>query len=77
MYGVYYNQDKEGEYEMSVKIKSWFLYKEFSQGERLIAEVSNAGDETVIVRETEKALLVKFHSDYGNVQKWVPKSCVC
>ena len=54
-------------------IKSWFLNKEFTQGERYA--ISTADDPSV-VRETEKALLLKWKTEFGFIQHWVPKSVV-
>lgn len=56
-----------------MKIKEWFLYKEFDQNERLVMQY----DEMTIERETEKAYLLKWNSDFGYFTKWVPKSCIC
>ena len=55
-----------------MKIKEWFLYKEFDQNERLVMQY----DEMTIERETEKAYLLKWNSDFGYFTKWVPKSCI-
>ena len=54
-------------------IKSWFLNKEFTQGERYA--ISTADDPDV-VRETEKAFLLKWKTEFGTIQHWVPKSVV-
>ena len=59
--------------EANMAIKSWFLNKEFTQGERYA--ISTADDPSV-VRETEKALLLKWKTEFGFIQHWVPKSVV-
>ena len=56
-----------------MKIKQWFLEKEFTQNERYVIECGTAS----IERETEKAYLLKWNSDYGYITRWVPKSCIC
>lgn len=53
-------------------VKSWFITKNFDQNERYIYEV----EAFEVVRETEKALLLKWVSDFGVMSKWVPKSCM-
>lgn len=55
-----------------MKIKSWFLNQNFNENERYVVSV---GDEA-IERETEKAYLIKWVSDYGTLTRWVPKSCI-
>ena len=59
--------------EANMAIKSWFLNKEFTQGERYA--ISTADDPDV-VRETEKAFLLKWKTEFGTIQHWVPKSVV-
>ena len=54
-------------------IKSWFLQKNFTQGE---AYAINTARSFKIERDTEKAILVKFNTDYGMIKTWLPKS-VC
>ena len=54
-------------------IENWFLNNSLSQNERLVIESSTAKE---VVDETEKAILVKFFSDYGNIEVWLPKSVV-
>lgn len=56
----------------SIEIKQWFMNKNFTSEERFAADNSDR----VIERETAKAVLIKFTSKYGNVSKWVPKSCL-
>jgi len=54
----------------TAEIKSWFLIKNFTPDERYVVEVSDRE----ILRETEKAVNIKFASKYGNLFSWIPKS---
>lgn len=56
-----------------LEIKQWFINKNFSHQEKFVVDYSY--DRTV-ERETAKAVLIKFASDYGMITKWVPKSCL-
>ena len=56
-----------------MKIESWFLNKNFTENERLVIEQ----DDYTIISETDKAIKVRFMSDYGNVTTWLPKKVVC
>ena len=58
-------------------MKSWFLDKNFSQNERYVIGLSliNSENDVKIMSETEKAVKVKFCSDFGNITCWIPKSC--
>lgn len=60
------------ESKKEIEIKSWFVLKNFSSEERYAESVSDKE----IVRETEKAVLIKFVSDFGTFTKWIPKSCL-
>lgn len=53
-------------------IKSWFINKNFDQNERYIYDI----EPFQIKRETEKALQLKWISEFGVMTKWVPKSCM-
>lgn len=53
-------------------VKNWFLNKEFTTDER----IAIAGVEPTVKRETEKAKLLKWNTEYGVIAKWVPKSCI-
>lgn len=57
----------------SLEIKQWFVNKNFFGEEARIADYSY---DRQIERETAKAVLIKFVSDYGTMTKWVPKSCL-
>lgn len=52
-------------------VKSWFLNKNFSANER----IAIAGVEPTVEKETEKAVFLCWKTEYGNIKKWVPKSC--
>ena len=54
-------------------VKKWFLEKAFTQNERYAIDTT---EQVSIVRETEKAVLIKWVTDFGTIQRWVPKSCV-
>ena len=54
-----------------MRIKEWFLFKNFNQSERYAISVSDIE----IEKETEKAYFLKCISDYGVIKTWVPKSC--
>ena len=53
-------------------IKDWFLEKSFSENEKYAIKVSDVE----IEKETEKAYLLKFTSEFGVIEKWIPKSCI-
>lgn len=57
----------------AISIKRWFLSKNFSRNEQYVIECA---DSTEVEKETEKAVLVKWVSDYGTLTRWVPKSCI-
>lgn len=65
----YLLEEKE---EEELEIKSWFVLKNFTSEERYAESVSDKE----IVRKTEKAVLIKFVSDFGTFTKWIPKSCL-
>lgn len=53
-------------------IKNWFVEKNFSSHELLAI----AWCEPSVDRETDKALLLSWDTDYGKISRWVPKSCI-
>lgn len=55
-----------------LKIKDWFLNKNFTSNESYAISVS----ELSIERETEKAYYLKALSDFGTLKFWCPKSCI-
>ena len=55
-----------------MRIKEWLLIKNLNDNERYAISVSDI----TIEKETEKAYLLKFESDFGIVFKWTPKSCI-
>lgn len=54
-------------------VKEWFTSKEENQLKRTIMKCAY---DVSPDKETEKAMLLSFHSDYGTVKTWVPKSCI-
>lgn len=54
-------------------VKSWFLSRTLSQNERY---AYSTGDGAYIAKETEKAVLVKNMTDFGQISFWCPKSCL-
>lgn len=57
-----------------MKIKKWFFLKEFTTSERIAIEGHT--NNFKIERETEKAVLVKWYTDFGMIKHWVPKACI-
>lgn len=53
-------------------VKTWFLNKNFDASERIAISTT----EPTIERETEKAMLLKWNSEFGIIKSWVPKSCI-
>lgn len=53
-------------------VKTWFLNKNFDALER----IAISGTEPTVERETEKAMLLKWNTEYGIIKRWVPKSCI-
>lgn len=56
-----------------LNIKEWFFNKNFTQNERYAISVA---DREEIIRETEKAVLVKWFTEFGNITRWIPRSCI-
>ena len=54
-------------------VKNWFMNKNFTSGERLAISTADAPE---IKRETEKAALLEWKTDFGTITRWVPKSCI-
>lgn len=57
-------------------IKAWFFNKNFDANERIVINCALMGNEVETIKETEKAVFLKFKSDYGTISSWVPKSCI-
>lgn len=53
-------------------VKKWIVRKNLSLNE--VFAVEEIGCEGVVVRETEKAVNLKFKTNYGNIYMWCPKS---
>lgn len=54
-------------------VKKWFLNKEFTSSERYAIATA---DGFTVSRETEKAILAKWSTEFGVITHWVPKSCI-
>lgn len=54
-------------------VKRWFLEKKFTQNEIYAIQTT---DEVKVQRETEKAVLLRWRTDYGTIVSWIPKSCL-
>lgn len=65
-------EGKEPGMEPTIEIKVWFMNKNFTTEESFVAKRSDRE----IIKETEKAVQIKFSSKYGTIVKWVPKSCL-
>lgn len=55
-----------------MRIKEWFLSKNFNDNERYVISVSDI----TIEKESEKAVYIKFESNFGIIKRWIPKSCI-
>ena|SRR5699024_12130256 len=53
-------------------VPAWIIKKNLNN-EQAYA-VLNECEKMSVVRETEKAKLVKFNTQYGNIEMWTPKS---
>lgn len=62
---VYKNENVEG-------VPTWIIEKNLSSNEAYA--VLNESPTVSFKRETEKAILVDFHTDYGHIEMWCPKS---
>lgn len=57
-----------------IHIKSWFFNKKFSSAERYA--INCCDDGPVLMRETAKAVLLMWNTEFGRIQSWIPKSCI-
>jgi len=57
-----------------VKVQEWIVNKNLDSNE--IYAVKSINFEGTIEKETEKAVYVKFNTNFGNITMWCPKSCV-
>ena len=57
-------------------IKTWFLNKNFTQGQAQVIKEAELGGELVVASETEKAVKFVASSDFGRITFWCPKSCL-
>lgn len=54
-------------------VKKWFLEKNFTRNEIYAIQTT---DEVRVQKETEKAVLLCWRTDYGTITSWIPKSCL-
>ena len=54
-----------------IRMKDWYYNKAFSIEEKRALETCY---NTKILKETEKALNVRFDTDFGSITTWIPKS---
>ena len=61
-----------------MKIAFWFLQDLYIKGNISIKEFSmiETAYDTEILQETEKAVHVKFLSELGSCELWIPKKCI-
>lgn len=61
-----------------MKIAFWFLQDLYIKGNITIKEFSmiETAYDTEILQETEKAVYVKFLSELGSCELWIPKKCI-
>ncbi len=57
-----------------MKVKNWFMNKNFDEAERIAI---SASPDPIVEKETEKAVLLKWNTEYGIIKSWIPKSCLC
>lgn len=53
-------------------VKDWFMSKNFTSDER----IAIVGVKPELCRETEKAVQLRWNTEYGKITHWVPKSCL-
>jgi hypothetical protein len=56
-----------------MEVKTWFLNKEFTSSQRIAISTAEA---PTVQRETEKAVLLQWNTEFGVITHWVPKSCI-
>lgn len=57
---------------MKEALPSWYIIKNFTQEERYAITTI----EPEVEKETEKAKLVTWNTEFGIIKKWVPKSII-
>lgn len=55
-----------------IAIPYWFIFKNLTRAQA----DAIVGERMTVERETEKAVLVKWNTDYGFVTLWTPKSII-
>ena len=61
-----------------MKIAFWYLQDKYIKGEITMKEfgIIESSYDTEISTETEKAVYVKFLSELGTCELWIPKKCI-
>lgn len=61
-----------------MNVAFWFLMDLYVKGELTQKQfgIIETAKETEVLKETEKALYVKFISEIGTHELWLPKSCI-
>lgn len=57
---------------MKNSLPDWYIIKNFTQNERYAIETV----EPKFEKETEKAKLVSWNTEFGTIKKWIPKSII-
>lgn len=57
---------------MNLKVQRWWMQKNFKPPELDAIEIS--GIEPEVLEDSEKAFSLVWHTKFGDIQKWVPKS---
>lgn len=61
---------------VGLQVQTWFLVKNFDRNQRYVMECSDHGGETVLLRTTEKAVLLRWTCDDASFSSWIPKACL-
>ena len=61
-----------------MKIAFWYLQDKYIKGEINMKEfgIIESAYDTEVTAETEKAVYVKFLSELGTCETWIPKKCI-
>lgn len=57
----------------NIRIKEWFMDKNFTDNQKYAISIAR---DIVVEKETEKAILVIWFTDFGRIKSWIPKSVV-
>lgn len=56
-----------------MRIKNWFMEQEFTRDERYAISVT---DQYEVLKESEKAIQVRWNTEFGKITRWIPKSVI-